>query len=101
MSDNITPFSGIVKIQSFDLTNDQVSEIKKIFQSLSAAKSLMTELENDSSKFVFDNLFEKYAQLKIEYDTWFEDLELHLKIETQSHQSWSIDFGTKTAQLSE
>lgn len=99
MSDNLRPFPGNQKIQTFDVSEEILNTIQSSFQKLSAIKSLIQDLENNTSDFVFNKLIEQYTNAKIEHDGNFKKLESELNVQTQPHQSWNIDFNNKKAQL--
>jgi len=99
MSDNLRPFPGAEKVQSFDISEEIVNKIQSSFQKSNAIKSLIQELENNTSDFVFNKLIGQYTEAKIEYDQCFKELSEELSVETQPNQRWNIDFINNKAQL--
>lgn len=99
MSDNLTPFPGTQKVEEFDISEEIINKIQASFQRVNAIKSLIQELENNTSDFVFNKLIDQYTSEKIQHDQNFQLLGEELGIETQPHQRWNIDFNKKKAQL--
>lgn len=76
-------------MKEFDLTEEQVKEIRVLNSTLTALKAMLSdELKAEAMSMVID----KVAKTQIEYDEWFSKIESELNIKTTPQNSWSVDF---------
>ena len=99
MSDKLTQFPGTKNVEEFDISDEINEKIKSSFQKVSAVKSLIQELDGNTTDFVFNKLMDQYTSAKIQHDQNFQDLAEEVGVTVKPHQSWNVDFNSKKAQL--
>lgn len=82
-------------MKEFDLTDDQVNEIKNLFSRLVATKNLIKEFTKDDSAEALERLIQDLSDTQFKYDKWFADMEKKFNIVTLPTNSWDVDFNNK------
>jgi CXXX repeat modification system protein len=88
-----------LQVQNFDLTDEQVTTIRKLNSKLVAIRNLITNPDISLNNLAYNRLLDSLAEAQEAYDTWFVELAANLKLTTNPDQKWSIDFTEKVAQL--
>lgn len=86
-------------IKTVSLLNDEVSQIKHFNAKLVSLKNLIKEFSPGDNDFVFTKLINELSEAQISYDQWFTTMQNKYKIETNSSNSWNVDFEKKELQL--
>ena len=86
-------------IKTVSLLDDEVSQIKQFNAKLVSLKSLIKKFSPGDNDFVFTKLINELSEAQINYDQWFITMQNKYKIETNSSNSWSVDFSKKELQL--
>jgi CXXX repeat modification system protein len=75
--------------QEFSLNEDQVNEIRELFEELSSLKALARDTFNEV---VSATIVEKMIQTQSKYDKWFANIESQLSVNTTPQNHWEVDF---------
>jgi len=86
-------------IKAVSLSDDEVSQIKHFNAKLVSLKNLIKEFSPGDNDFVFTKLINELSETQINYDQWFTTMQNKYKIETNSSNSWNVDFEKKELQL--
>ena len=81
---------------NFDLSDRQISEIQLLNAKMVSIKNLMKETDNEA---MFSRLVNELAKAQLEYDNWFNNMQIELNVVTRPDQNWNVDFKAKKLQL--
>jgi len=83
-------------MKEFDLTDEQIEEIKKINSRMNYLNDLLKSENNETLAKV---ILEKLLDEKVVYDLWFAKIEASLPIKTTPDNKMSVDFNRKKIQF--
>ncbi len=86
-------------INTIKLTDEEVTEIQHLNAKLVSLKNLIREFSPGDNDFVFTKLINELSEAQINYDQWFDNMQNKHNVQTQSSNSWNVDFSRKELQL--
>ena len=93
----ILKFKEEMMIKSFDLTDEQVSEIKGLNSQKVALQGLINEFTG--SDVVLDKLLSRMTTTQEAYDQWFVTMQEKFGATVTPQNRWNVDFVNKKLEL--